>query len=313
MQVVIQRSAPVLLYELVAMFNSHAAGRYRRRSGQHTREHLNWRAVLDRWMKYAGERSSPAAINRHQVRAWLDQLAAEGLTRGYVNQCLARLRRFVRWAADLDYIPITIDGELRLVRPLVALRSSARESAPRVPPALDEIAKLLPYLPVMARRVLQLSKLTGARPGELLEITNAEIHIDAMGSRLTPLQHKSAHHGRSRVIPLNRAAAQLVESLWRPLCPADFLFSGTSKTGHYTIEAYRQSIARACKRAGVAHCTPYDVRRAVARAVRSVSGLDATQSLMGHADASTTEIYAPIDASETAAFRLAQRATEVLS
>jgi integrase len=307
-------SVPLSLAELVASFNAHAERRYRRRSGAPTREHLNWRSVLARFEAFAGSTSSPAKINRHQVRAWLDQLAAEQLSRTYINQCLARLRRFIRWAADLDYVPITIDAELRLVRPLAPLSSKAREPEKPTPPHLAEITKLLPHLPPLARDVLQLSKLTGARPSELLELTNAEVHIDPRGSHLAPLQHKSAHHGRSRIIPLNDAAVLLVEKHWRPLCPADSLFTSPrrSKHGHYTIEAYRAAIHRACKRAGVQDFTPYDVRRAVARDVRRRGGLDAAQALLGHADASTTEIYAPIDAADSEAFTLARRATEAL-
>jgi len=300
------------LPELRALYLVHAAAHYRRRSGAPTREHLNMRAVIDRFISFAGEASPAARINRHQVRAWLDQLAAEKLSRSYCNACLSKLRRFVRWCADLEHIPISIDAALRLVRPLQPFRSTARESAPPSPPPLSAISKLLPFLPAQARHVLHLSTLTGARPSELLELTNAEVHLDSR-PRLTPLQHKCAHHGQHRVIPLNSTAVALIERIHRPLCPGDFLFpSPRNRRGHYTIEGFRASIARACTRAGLPIFTPYAVRHAVARHVRTAHGLDAAQALLGHSNSSTTEIYAPLQGGDARAFNAASIAAEGL-
>jgi len=299
------------LRELADLYIAHARSYYRRKSGDPTGEHANLSATLDRYVRFAGETADPARITRHAVRAWIDQLAAEKLTRPYINACLSRLRRWVRWAADLEYIPMSIDSELRLVRPLAPLRSSAKEPTPRTPPPLSTIDRVAALLPSPARDVLKLSRLTGARPSELLELTCAEVHIDN-AARLTPLQHKNAHKGHHRVIPLSAAAVAIVERHHRPLCPLDRLFRGRGRRGHYTITAYRSALTRACKRAGVSRFVPYDVRHAVARHVRARKGLDAAQALLGHAAASTTEIYAPLDNTNPEAFAAAQRAAEDL-
>lgn len=299
------------LTELRAGYLIWAERHYRRRSGQPTREHLNMRAAIDRLIRFAGGDSDPAKINRHQIRAWMDQLAAEELTRSYINACLARVRRWVRWAADLDLVPFQVTEDLRRVHPIQQFRGG-REPGHQPPPALEQIAQVLPFLTPRARDVLQLCKLTGARPSELLELTNAEIHIDGVGPRITPLQHKNAHRGHQRVIPLTPAAVLVIQRHWRPLLPLDRLFTSSSVRGHYTIEAFRAALARGCKRAGVPKFTPYAVRHAVARLVRRERGLDAAQALLGHANASTTEIYAPLDAREVETFNAARTATEVL-
>lgn len=309
MQLVAMRS----LSELQQRYLALAERTYRRRSGEPSREHLNIRASLDRFVRFAGADSPADRVNRHQVRAWVDQLAAEGLSRSYVNQCLQRVRRWIAWAADLDLIPMSVTEDLRRVMPLRAYRSPAREPDPPPPPPLDRVAMIPPHLPPMARDVLLLVRLTGARPSEILALRNAEVLVDEHGPRLTPAQHKTAHHGHARIIPLSAAALAIVERWWRPLLPEDRLFATRlSRSGHYSIDAFRAVIRRACRRAGVPAFTPYGVRRAVARKVRRDRGLDAAQALLGHASARTTEVYAPLTARDAAALTAARRATEVL-
>jgi integrase len=295
---------------LVDAYVHHAHKIYRRRDGSGSGETENIRSVLARWVRYVGP-ETPARLTRHQVRAWLDQLAAENLSRCYVNKCLSILRRCVRWAVDVDLLPLTADGELRLVKGLRPLRSPAREPEKRRPPALSIIEQLLAHLPPVARDVLQLQMLTGARPSELLELTCAEVHSNPC--RLEPLQHKTAHHGHARIIPLCARAAAIIARRWRPLCPLDRLFPGRDPSKPYSIEGYRAALARASKRAQVAPVRPYDVRHAVGRSVRLSDGLTAAQALLGHADASTTEIYAPADVAEMPLFNLARDAAERLS
>lgn len=238
-------STSLTLSDLRALYLAHAQRHYRRRSGDPTREHLSIRAVLDRFARFAGEHSSPARINRHQVRAWLDQLAAEGLARSYVNACLGKLRRFVRWSADLEHLPIHVDHELRLVRPLQPFRSPAKEAPRRRDLEPADVAAIAAHMPAWSRDVIHLLTLTAARPSEIVECSNAEIHLDAR-PRITPLQHKTAHKGKHRVIPLSPAAVRIVERHWRPFLPADALFR--TRAGDATMNALEQAWCRARRR-----------------------------------------------------------------
>lgn len=299
------------LHTLRELYLTHARGHYRRRSGEPTREAENIKAALDRFVAFAGAGAPAAKINRHQVRAWMDQLASEELSRAYVNQCLSRVRRWVRWCADWDYVPFAVTENLRLVRPLMPFRSKARESKRKEPPTLEQIARVIEFLPPLARDVLHLAKLTGARPSELLALTNSEVRHDDP-PRLVIGQHKNAHFGHLRIIPLCPAAFAIVQCRWRPLLPSERLFASLKRDGHYSIGGFRSTLRRACKRAGVPVFTPHAVRHAVARHVRRHRGLDAAQSLLGHASARTTEIYAPLTAGELRTLEAARSATEVL-
>ena len=59
----------------------------------------------------------------------------------------------------------------------------------------------------------------------------------------------------------------------------------------YNAGSLNNAVKRACKRAGVAGFTPYDVRRSAATRVRSLLGKEAAKLLLGHVSTDTTEIY----------------------
>jgi integrase len=61
----------------------------------------------------------------------------------------------------------------------------------------------------------------------------------------------------------------------------------------YNDRTYRQQIERACDKAGIPHWTPNQLRHAKATETRRKHGLEATQSVLGHADLRSTQRYAP--------------------
>ena len=64
----------------------------------------------------------------------------------------------------------------------------------------------------------------------------------------------------------------------------------------YDKNAYRQAIARACKRAGVPHWHPNQLRHNAATLVRQKYGIEIARQLLGHRSAAVTEVYAEADA-----------------
>src|SRR6185369_1608582 len=86
------------LLRLRELYLEHARRYYRRRDGNPSGEHVNVEAALDSFIAHAGERFPAARLNRHIVKAWMDQLATDKLSRAYINGCLSRVRRWIRWA-----------------------------------------------------------------------------------------------------------------------------------------------------------------------------------------------------------------------
>ena len=64
---------------------------------------------------------------------------------------------------------------------------------------------------------------------------------------------------------------------------------------HYTRHSYAQAIARACKKAGVPHWHPHQLKHVCGTDVRKKFGLEASRAYMGHTKLSTAEIYAEKD------------------
>jgi integrase len=60
--------------------------------------------------------------------------------------------------------------------------------------------------------------------------------------------------------------------------------------------SYAHAIAKACKRAGVPHWHPNQLRHSHATMVRRQFGLEAAGAALGHSRMSVTEVYAERDA-----------------
>ena len=63
----------------------------------------------------------------------------------------------------------------------------------------------------------------------------------------------------------------------------------------YTTESYRRAIHRACKRAKINKWSPNQIRHTTGTEVRRKHGLEAAQTILGHASADVTQIYAERD------------------
>jgi integrase len=64
---------------------------------------------------------------------------------------------------------------------------------------------------------------------------------------------------------------------------------------HYDRHSYARAIARACKKAGVPHWHPHQLKHNCGTDVKKKYGLEGSRAYMGHTKLSTTEIYAEKD------------------
>jgi integrase/recombinase XerD len=109
--------------------------------------------------------------------------------------------------------------------------------------------------------------------------------------------------GKERMVPLS-PAARAATQLWLTLRDADpvtekstFLFPSRGKLGHLTRIWFFQQIKKLASCAGIdpLNVTPHSLRHAFAtHLLAGGADLRAIQTLLGHADIATTEIYTHI-------------------
>ena len=68
----------------------------------------------------------------------------------------------------------------------------------------------------------------------------------------------------------------------------------------YRVSSYALAIARGCKRAGIPHWHPHQLRHTKATEIRREAGLDAARAVLGHRSPKITEVYAELDTSKAA-------------
>jgi integrase len=270
------------------------------------------RTAIERFVTFAGEDFAVVRVSRHLIRDWMQSMAAERLTRPYINESMRKVKRWLRWAADKGHAPMSLAAELQLVQPLKIGRTKAREPGQRTPATMAQIAQAIARCEGVCRDVTKLCQLTASRPGEILSLTSSEIIITDRGCWIEKRHHKTAYKARARIIPLTAPALAILERYYRPLVPDLYLFPSRKPGEHLTSGALRKALHQACREAGLPIINPYDLRRRGARVARQTIGLDSAQALLGHANVTTTERYAPADLTTSETFGAAMAGASAL-
>jgi integrase len=253
----------------------------------------------------------------------------KGWCRTQVNKQTDRVKRVFKWAVSEELIPSSVYESLRTVVGLRKGRTQAKESPPVLPVAEDAIEATLKHLPPIVADMVQVQRLTGARPGETCDMRPKDINRSTGNVwEYTPQSHKTEHHGQSRVIFIGPKAQEiLLPYLLRP--PEEHCFSPSegekkrrelrhqdrttplscgNKPGSnrrrkpqrrpgekYTTESYGRAIKRAAEVADVDSWSPHRLRHSFATEVRKSHGLEAVQVCLGHSKADVTQVYAQRD------------------
>jgi integrase len=248
------------------------------------------------------------------------------LSRGYINKAVQWVRRVFRWGVSEQLVEAGILHSLGAVEGLKYGRTPAPETEPVTPVADSLVEATLPFLPVVVADMVRVQRLTGMRPGEVCAMTVGEIDTSGEVWLFSPRHHKTAHHGKSRVVPLGPRTQAVLQRYLKPdlsgpvFSPAEserarkaairaqnrtpFTPSRLRRDSRraarprlvlnpaYTTANYAQAIRRACETAGVPHWTPNQLRHSKATELRKVFGLDGAGAVLGHSKLETTQIYA---------------------
>jgi integrase len=302
---------------------------YRDERGKAGQELDNLRAALKPLRRLYGH-TQAAAFGPLSLRAVQEDLAKSGLSRGVVNARVNRVRRVFKWAVSYELIPSSVYEALRTVPGLQRGRCEARE-APAVRPAPnDHVNATLPHMPAPVRAMVEVQRLTGCRPGEVMVMRAIDLTMSGPVWTYRPAGHKNEHRGLDRVIFLGPLAQEVIKPFLTTnleaylFCPRAYVEDlrrrraeqrKTKRTPselkrrrkakpqrlpaeRYNRRSYRLAIVRACRRAGVPEWSPLQLRHTAATAIRARYGVEAAKVILGHTKVETTQIYAERDLSK---------------
>jgi integrase/recombinase XerD len=254
---------------------------------------------LAAFLKARGRTVATAATP--DLRAYLGDLAARGLRPASVARRLSAIRqlhRFLYAEGHRGDDPAAILEGPKRSRPLPKvltigdvdrLIAAARQAADATDVAALERLR--------ARRLhclLELLYATGLRISELVALPASAARRD---ERMLIVRGKG---GKERLVPLNeaaKAAMRLYASLLgevRDLPPSKWLFPSFGEGGHLTRQHAARELKGLATAAGLraAQVSPHVLRHAFAsHLLHNGADLRVVQTLLGHADISTTQIY----------------------
>jgi integrase len=297
------RPVTLTVRELVARHAAHAAVYYRHPDGEPTGEARNFVTSTRDLLQLYGE--TPAHLfTRDMLKQVRAAMVRRGVSREVVNQRVGRIVHIFRWAVDPHdgsaLIPESVVASLVLLRPLARGRSEAPEREDVKPVPWEHVEKTLPKLAPVTRAMVQLLRHSVMRPGEVCRMKPGDVERAGETWTYRPGKHKTLWRGRRRVVALGPKA----QAVLRPWLDAavrlgrEYVFPPSREATRgqsrpcYTSATLYTAVRRAAKRAGVPAWTPNQIRHAGATEIRHQFGLEATQVVLGHSKADTTQLYA---------------------
>jgi len=166
-------SSDFTVVELIRDFLRHAHSYYRRPDGTPTNEAKNFKDAL-RPLKHLYGPTPVADFGPLALKAVRAEMIRREWCRTNINRQINRIKHVFRWAAAAELIPSAVSHRIDTLPALKAGRSQARESAPvaTVPDVWVDAVK--PFVSRQVWAMIQLQRLTGMRPGEVVTLRGAD-------------------------------------------------------------------------------------------------------------------------------------------
>lgn len=247
---------------------------------------------------YAGfldaRKVAPTSASRENVVAYLAFLDAQGLAASSSARRLSALRQFHKFLCA-DGIraddPTRIVASPRTRRPLPKVLSVAEVDRLLSTAEAEVSAEASPQKQAVALRLcllLELLYATGMRVSELVGLKRSAVMRDATFLTIRGKGNKD------RIVPVNDRARDAVRTYVATLSPGSGCFRPMARTGHPSRQVFSRELKGLAGRAGIASArvAPHVLRHAFAsHLLAGGADLRVVQTLLGHADIATTQIY----------------------
>ncbi len=301
--------------ELILRFLRHAETHYRHADGSPTGTARNFKDAIRPLRRLYG-RTPAAKFGPKSLRALREEMTREGLSRTTINFRVGKIVQMFRWAVGEELIPPSVHQAIAAVPGLQKVRSEARELDPVKPVPEAHVEAVLPYVKRQVWTMIELQRLAGMRPGEVIRIRSIDLDTSGRIWLYRPSHHKSEHVGKDRIVYLGPKAQAILRSWLRAELEAP-LFSPVEAMEEfrarqradrktkvqpsqrdrskstprcrpriaYSVQTYAYAVARACDRAGVPRWRPNRLRHNAATRLRHQDHRDLcrARSRFGHA------------------------------
>ncbi len=277
------RGKKFTITQLAEDFLKFADGHYRKPDGTLTSEVVCFKRAVEPLKELYGSTDAtefgPKALKavRHQM------VTKYKWCRRSVNAQVQRIKHVFKWAVSEELLPQAVYGALLAVEGLKRGRTPAIEREPVKPVPIGNVDAIRPFVSRQVEALIDLQLLTGARAGELVIIRPVDLDAGGKVWIFRPHNHKTQHHGHSRVIYFGPRAQEVIKPFLAGRAIDAYMFSpieaererreeihlarktplnegnrpGTNRKDdperepgpRYDVGSYRRAIRRACDQA----------------------------------------------------------------
>jgi len=229
-------------------------------------------------------------VTSKEVRGFIFAMKERGLGNRSIARGIAAVKGFFRFllrSGRIDSDP-TADIEF----PKVGKRLPKTLSLEEVE-ALLNAPDLSTLLGIRDKAMLELMYATGVRVSELVGLKLNNINLDGGYIRVF------GKGSKERIVPLGRFASDALLAYIRAIkgkggFDSEYLFFGRGRE-HLTRQAFWERVRYYARKVGIKRVTPHLLRHSFAtHLLERGADLRSVQTMLGHADVSTTQIYTHI-------------------
>ena len=191
----ITKSADLTIAEVCQRYKKYVEDYYGRHSG--TTHNI---ASACRVLRHLYGNTTASEFGPLALKTIRQQFVEAKHSRKYCNRLTHLVRQMFKWASSEQVIPVTTWQALTTIEGLRFGHTAAHENKPITSVPDSIVDATLPHLPETVADMVRLERLTGMRPDEVCRLRPCELDRSAPVWSYSPSHHKTAHHGRNRVV-----------------------------------------------------------------------------------------------------------------
>ncbi|MEM7227287.1 MAG: tyrosine-type recombinase/integrase [Planctomycetota bacterium] len=271
---------PLTVERLITSFMLYAQDTYTQRQGRSRSEVSNCREAVRCLGLMYGDFLA-ADITSYEMKRVREYMVDRGWCRSTINKRMSRIKRMFKWAAGESLIDGSVYHGVRSVEALKPGRSAAPEPTDVKPVPVEDYRAILPHVSENVNCILRLLFWTGMRPEEACQMSGCDIDRSRADVWVYKVpKHKTQWAGKDRIVFLGPNAIEIVQPRLQP-----------GQIFKITASGVYQAVTKSCKRHGIPHWTPRQLRHNFVTRLWYEVGAEAAQLAASHSDIRTTQNY----------------------